>query len=188
MSNSAIERIVESYVQNDKLVIPSKPIKLTRWGKEHTSECLPNLDKVVAFFGAVIDELCAIGETGEARRIFGVVFDYIISETCKYHRDAPSYSWQFYASVFDAGSPCCMCDAQSELSGIASRNGFSDLARSVVSVHCPASPPSYRREASTQTLTESEWARWHSSNAELLASWDGPAFDYLWTESHTRNR
>lgn len=185
-----ITQIIATYVRDGVLVIPAKSMNLTdafrmrQWEEER----LPNLDMVVNFFGVVIDELRALGDTKEARRIFSIVFNYVESETRKYARGERGYSWESYASIFDAGSPCCMCDAQSTLSHIASRNGFADLARYVVSVHCPVSPSSYRREASDCTWTEKQWECAHSQNAEFLASWDGPIFDYFWTQSKTRNR
>jgi len=190
-----ITQIVETYVRDGVLVIPMKSMRLTdQWRmRQWEEERLPNLHRVRDLFGAVIDELCALGDTDGGRKIFRVVFDYTVSETRKYAQDAQGYSWTKYASIFDAGSPCCMCDAQSTLSTIASRNGFDDLAHYVVSVHCPASPSDYRREASTYASEEDEWKkgeckRRHLRNVELLASWDGPIFNYLWTESHTRNR
>lgn len=183
-----ITEILEAHIVDGNLVVPKKEIELVSWGRRCTQACLPNLDRVVELFEAIIDELCTLGETDEARKIFNMVFNYVASETRKYANYESGYRWEHYAGVFDAGSPCCMCDLQSSLSSTASANRLEDLARYVVSVHCPVSPDGYRRDISAYKRDEESWGWAHKRNIALIERWDSPTFEFFWEQSHTRRR
>ena len=125
---------------------------------------LSNIKTVVRFCGAVAEELHSAGKVELAKSVLREAVSYVVAEADKYNRDYYGY-WRRYKTWFGQESPCCCCDYQSELSGVAASLGFDDVSRWAVSIQCPASPRGYRREPSRAHELEAER---HTQNVELI--------------------
>ncbi|MEN9614505.1 MAG: hypothetical protein RLZZ347_812 [Candidatus Parcubacteria bacterium] len=141
------------------------------WGFIPADQKHPNLGKVLRLGEAFAETLHKNGVVETSELVLRDTILFLLGKSRKY--SAGGYGWRAYERSFGY-SPCCSCDWQSEVSGIAATLGFTDLSRSVVEIQCPVSPPEYRRNPEKGWSLSS--AR-HYENVLILAAFNLGTYD-----------